>query len=209
MIPVSRSTVRTSVLRSALIVGCLCIPLAACQSNKAAPAKESTKSAPAPAKAAAATPARTSGTLYMDKKIPYAKGLNVPLAIKAECQLDEKVPEFVQSYAKDDYSKIDLAGKASTKSSGRVLVMQITDISNLGGGAWTGPKFVTIEGTLWQDGKVAGNFRGTRYSSGGAWGGYKGTCAILGRCAKALGKDVADWMNNPTKDALLGDAKKK
>jgi hypothetical protein len=142
------------------------------------------------------------------KKTPFAKGLSVPEAVRLECKLDEKLSEFVQSSAKGDYDRVELVDKVPAKSSGKVLVMQITGLTGTGGGAWTGPKFVTVEGTLWQDGKVAGNFRGTRYSSGGAWGGYKGTCAILGRCVKALGKDVAEWTKNPTRDAVLGDARK-
>ncbi|WP_221894969.1 hypothetical protein [Bathymodiolus japonicus methanotrophic gill symbiont] len=39
----------------------------------------------------------------------------------------------------------------------------------------------------------------------GFMGAYKGTCALLGRCTKALGKDIAEWLNNPVGGASLGD----
>jgi hypothetical protein len=147
------------------------------------------------------------GTLTLEKKAPYAKGLGVPDAVRAECGLEQKIPEFVQEFAKKGFDKVVLADSVSAKTGGKALSMKITDISGTGGGAWTGPKHVTIEGTLWQNGKVAGTFRASRFSGGGAFGGYKGTCAILGRCAKALGKDVATWAIAPSMDARLGDAK--
>jgi hypothetical protein len=40
---------------------------------------------------------------------------------------------------------------------------------------------------------------------GGAFAGYKGSCSVLGRTIKAIGKDVAEWMKAPSKDAQLGD----
>jgi hypothetical protein len=38
-------------------------------------------------------------------------------------------------------------------------------------------------------------------------GGVRGTCATLGRCAQAIGRDVAAWLTAPTLDAELGDAR--
>ena len=149
------------------------------------------------------------GSLTLEKKAPFAKGLNVPDAVRAECGLEQKVPEFVQESANKGFDKVVLADSVSAKTAGKVLSMKITDVTGTGGGAWSGPKHVTIEGTLWQDGKVAGTFVASRYSGGGAFGGYKGTCAILGRCAKALGKDVATWALAPSMDARLGDSAKK
>ncbi len=148
------------------------------------------------------------GNLTLEKKAPFAKGLYVPDAVRAECGLEQKVPEFVQEFAKQGFDSVVLADSVSAKTAGKALSMKIVDITGTGGGAWSGPKHVTIEGTLWQDGKVAGTFRASRYSGGGAFGGYKGTCAILGRCAKALGKDVETWAIAPSMDAALGDAKK-
>jgi hypothetical protein len=54
-------------------------------------------------------------------------------------------------------------------------------------------------------GKLLGDFKARRYPGGGMFGGYKGTCAILGRSVKALGKDVAEWLAHPTSQAVLGD----
>jgi hypothetical protein len=88
-----------------------------------------------------------------------------------------------------------------------VLTIEIVNVHGTGGGAYSGAKSVVIEGTLQENGKVIGTFEGSRYSGGGFWGGFKGTCSILGRCVKALGNDVAIWMENPYKGAKLGDSK--
>src|SRR4030065_483798 len=67
-------------------------------------------------------------------------------------------------------------------------------LTGFGVGAWSGAKHVPVEGTLWENGKIKGTFTAMRYSGGGAFGGYKGTCAILGRCVKAIGKDGGGWL---------------
>lgn len=149
-----------------------------------------------------------NGVLTVQRNAAFDKDLNVRDAIRTECKLEQKVPEFVEEFAKKDFDSIVMADQVSAGTKGRALSMKITDVSRAGGGAWSGSKFVTVEGTLWQDGKVAGTFRATRHSRGGAFGGYKGTCAILGRCAKAVGKDIAGWARAPSMDARLGDSKK-
>ena len=42
---------------------------------------------------------------------------------------------------------------------------------------------------------------------GGAFGAFKGTCSIIGRCTKALGQDIATWLTAPTQNAEIGDAR--
>ncbi len=151
-------------------------------------------------------PSLAGGTLNLQKKAPYEKGLAVPGAVKAECGLEQKVVEFTQSAAGHDFDKIVLVNDAAN-SGGKSLAMKITGITGTAGGPYTGAKFLAIDGVLREGGKVTGTFHATRYSGGGAFAGYKGTCAILGRCAKALGNDVAKWLKEPTMNAKLGDAK--
>lgn len=144
-------------------------------------------------------------TLNIQEKAPFDKDLSVPAAVKAECNLEDKIPGYVQENAKDQFDTITMVPKASMQ--GKNLSMTITGVMGTGGGAWSGAKSITIKGTLTDNGKPVGTFTATRFSGGGAFGGYKGTCAILGRCASALGKDVAKWLKEPTMDARLGDHK--
>lgn len=148
-----------------------------------------------------------AGSITISKQAPYAQQLSVPDAVRAECGLPAKLPEFVKENADKTYDQVTLAEGVSAKTPGQALALKIVNLSGAGGGAWSGPKFVTVEGTLWENGKVRGTFTATRYSGGGAFGGYKGTCAILGRCVKAIGKDVGGWLLAPGMNTKLGDAK--
>jgi hypothetical protein len=145
------------------------------------------------------------GTLNLQKTASFDKSLHVPDAIRADCQLDVKVIDFIESSAGADFDRIALVEEATPNAGGRTLAITITDLSGEGGGAWSGPKHLSIAGTLWKDGKVVGTFTAHRVTSGGIGGAYRGTCSLLGRCARALGKDVAAWLRNPTMGAKLGD----
>lgn len=148
-----------------------------------------------------------AGSITISKQASYAPQMSVPDAVRAECNLPIRVTEFVKEYADKNYDSVILADNVSANTSGQALSMKIVGMTGTGGGAWSGPKHVTVEGTLWENGKVKGTFTATRYSGGGAFGGYKGTCAILGRCAKAIGKDVGEWLLAPGMNTKLGDAK--
>lgn len=41
-------------------------------------------------------------------------------------------------------------------------------------------------------------YAGSRNSSGGIGGGFKGSCAVLERCVNTLGKDVDAWLKKQT-----------
>lgn len=143
------------------------------------------------------------------ESVSYSATSGATLAVKQECIIDRQLPEFIESYA----SRYDIAverdnRKAMGKSArGKVLELEFSQVYGMGGGAWSGAKSVTVTGTLKENGKTLGNFIGTRVSGGGAFGGYKGTCSILGRCVKTLGDDIARWLQAPTMNARLGDAR--
>jgi len=148
--------------------------------------------------------AQANDTITLQSKIPYAKDIVVPGAVRTECQLPEKTAVYVQQYAAKGMN-VKVADSVSAKTPGKVLVMKITNVIGGGGGAWSGAKSVTTEGTLYNNGKAIGSFKAARQSGGGAFGGYKGTCSILGRCIKAIGKDVGVWLQSPAMDSRLGD----
>ena len=144
-----------------------------------------------------------SAQTKVQRSIPFAANAAVPQAVRDQCQLQTKVPEFVAASAG---SSVELVDGAVSRKTGRVLEMEITEVHAPGGGAFSGAKWMTVNGTLYDRGKSIGNFRAKRFSTGGAFGGFKGTCAIIGRCAKAIGTDIAGWLAAPTANANLGDA---
>ncbi len=144
-------------------------------------------------------------TLSLQRTAPYGKDLAVPSAIRFDCQLDTKIIDYIESFAGESFDKVVLVDNGEAVTAGKSLAVSITDLSGAGGGVWSGPKHLAIEGTLWLDGKIIGTFTGRRVTSGGALGAYKGTCSLLARCARSLGKDVAVWLKSPSLGAKLGE----
>ena len=133
--------------------------------------------------------------------VPYAAQAEVRAQVRAECQIGEKLASFLEQYGDD----IELV-TGEPGGGGRVLQLQITDVFAPGGGAFSGPKWMEVKGTLEQNGELLGSFRAKRVSTG-AFTGFSGTCGILARCTRAIAQDIAAWLANPKKDSLLGDAR--
>ncbi len=134
-------------------------------------------------------------TLTILSPVSYKDGITVRDAVKAECDLLEKVPGFIEEFAKKNNSvKLveDIAG-----AKGRVLKVEIVNVGESGRG-----KSLTLTGELREKGKVIGTITARRTSMGGPFG-FGGVCRSLQRCAKTLGKDVAAWLEKPAMDVKL------
>lgn len=140
------------------------------------------------------------GKVGIPEAVPFAEDSDVPAKVEKECQLGEKVATFVGKYSKNTEISAD-------PGTGLYLNMEITEVHAPAGGGWSGPKWMEVTGTLQENGQDKASFRAKRYSTGGAFSGFKGTCAIIGRCTKAIGKDIAKWLKNPEDGAELGDAR--
>ncbi len=141
--------------------------------------------------------AQADGTLTIPKKVTFKT--HVPATVKAECNLEilasENIRDAIKGY------KVQRADQVSKATAGKALEMHITGILATGGGQWSGPKSVTIEGTLWNNGKSLGRFKAARHTTGG----YS-TCEMLQRDVKVMADDIAEWLKAPVNNAKLGDA---
>ncbi len=145
-------------------------------------------------------------TVTMIKHVPYSADSKIRQNIKNECTaLGSKISDFTVQFSKKTKNDIVLTESLDKTSSGKVLEVFITDAVSSGNAFVGHRKFVAVEGTLYEGGEKVASFQGSRYSGGGAFGGYKGSCSVLGRCSKAIGKDIANWLKNPTDGASLGD----
>ncbi len=147
--------------------------------------------------------AHAADKVIVSRVAEFAEASGVTDNVQKECTLHTRLPGFIKDFAK---GRVELADDVSESTPGRVLHLKIVNVIGPGGGAWSGSKSVTVEGKLTDNGEVVGTFIASRFSGGGAFGGYKGTCSILGRCIKTIGKDIALWLKNPTMDARLGNA---
>lgn len=136
------------------------------------------------------------------RKVGFAEGAFVRPEVRSECNLESRVPEWVQQFAQKRGIQVELVD--ALPDTGLVLQLEIADAIEMGN-AWTGrQKGLVIQGRLLENGQLKGDFRGRRMTSGGMFGGYKGTCSFLGRCAKTLGSDVAEWLQSPATSSNIG-----
>ncbi len=105
--------------------------------------------------------------------------------VREACKLEDRLSADISSA---------LGQPATTSTAGAVVRVSIVDVMGVGGGGWTGPKAISIRVELMKDGKVERSTHLTRTTTGGAFGGFKGTCSMLERDSNVLGKDVAKWV---------------
>jgi hypothetical protein len=149
--------------------------------------------------------AHAADAVTVQSPTPYAEGATIAGKIKHECQITQQLPDFIKQYGHDDGVAVTLAPQVSSAGPGRVLMLEITGAESDGNAFIGHHKSTTVKGRLYQDGVQIGDFTGRRNSMGGAFAGFKGSCSVLGRTVKALGKDIAGWLAHPGKDGLLGD----
>ena len=133
--------------------------------------------------------------VQVPRSVPYAEDARVAENIKRECTtLGTKLATFLANSAAAKGLEVAAADAVDPQAPGRVFVVEITDVAS-GGNAFIGHrKSMSARGELFVDGVSQGDVDFTRNSGGGFGGGFKGSCAVLGRCTKALGQDLAGWL---------------
>ena len=125
--------------------------------------------------------------------------IHVVDAVKRECALDSMVGNWVLESVSKKYRGATRLDKGASAGKGKLLKVTIVNVVGVGGGAYSGPKGMTVRAELLESGKVVATTTKERTSGGGAFGGMKGTCQIFGRVAKTLGSDVAAWLPSAMK----------
>src|SRR6266851_8249253 len=70
-----------------------------------------------------------AGTLNLQEKAPYEKGMPVPEAVRVECGLEGKVVELVHLAVAKSFDNVVLVQDASKPGAGKSLAMKITGIT--------------------------------------------------------------------------------
>jgi hypothetical protein len=143
--------------------------------------------------------------------IEYDPAASVVQKVKEECKIEEQLTSDVS----EAFKKYRIGPAVATADgAGEVMKVRITHVLGVGGGAWSGPKAITVHADVLKDGKVERTTRINRWTTGGFFGGFKGTCSILNRSSAAIAKDLVKWAKDPSyavaddkpKDAPAEDA---
>ncbi|MCF6172177.1 MAG: hypothetical protein L3J44_00060 [Campylobacteraceae bacterium] len=142
-------------------------------------------------------------TIYLKPMVEFSPKSRVARNIKQECTLPQALADSIIKYSANSGVHVKL--KNRIKSNELELKVQIEEAISAGNAAVGHNKFVVISGGIVK-GKIRYyTFDAARLSGGGYWGAYRSSCSVLGRIARALGKDVANWLANPYDNAMMGD----
>jgi len=143
--------------------------------------------------------------LMVQRPVPYSEDGEVSAKIREECKIDEQLADFLQEFAKKEGIEVGFSQGPVDRAKGRVLDLRITNAISMGNAFMGHQKSTSVAGTLYEGGRKVAAFKARRQSMGGAFGGYKGSCAVLGRTVKVIAQDVAGWLKSPADGAELGD----
>lgn len=146
-------------------------------------------------------------SVSIPKTVPYAAESDIAGNIKRECAIDAKLSDFIAEYANERRIPISLVNQTDASMPGRVLVIEIVDAESSGNAFIGHHKTTKVRGSYFEDSKLVGSFKDRRDSMGGMFAGFKGSCSVIGRTVREIGKDVAEWLAHPVPDAELGDLK--
>jgi hypothetical protein len=159
------------------------------------PARPLGPGAPAVAKSAPKKPAKETPTgIRLSPVTPVASASVNEKALEA-CNLQTLLPQSI-AQRNPDVELSDAPGGAMK------LDMKIVDVHAPGGGVFSGPKWITVEGRLLQGKTVKGSFLAKETSMGSAT-----ACGMLGKVVSVLAADIAEWLQHPEKGSMLGRAR--
>lgn len=135
-------------------------------------------------------------------QVPASLDPSAPIgdSVKRECGVESLVGNHVFQKVRERVPETGQIEDVTKAGADKVLKLTLLSVHGAGGGGWSGPKSITIRADVSQNQQVIESKVFQRQSSGGAFGGLKGTCSIMERIAVALGQDVGRWVPG----ALLG-----
>lgn len=128
----------------------------------------------------------------ISSKIPYLNENVGSPNIQSKCTWNTTMPAALVAQSKGTVVSTD---QDMTTVAGKKLIITTTHVHAIGGGGFSGPKWIRIEGKLTEGDKLLGNFELRRTTNGG---GFRfAACETLNYISKALTQDVLKWLKNP------------
>ncbi len=143
--------------------------------------------------------ARAEDVVHVSSLIPYENGEVANENVRKECDWNTTMPRYM---AEESDERVKVEAQNFDKVTGKKLVLVATNLHTLGGGPWTGPKWLVLEGKLMQGNQLLGNFEVRRQTIGGS---YR-ACSTLESLSEEIADDILEWLKAPGLNAKLGDA---
>ena len=143
--------------------------------------------------------ARAEDVVQVSSVIPYQRDDVADETVRKECNWNTTMPRYL---AKESDGRVIVAENKSNTNTGKRLMLVSTNLHTLGGGGWTGPKWLVLEGKLMQGNKLLGNFEVRRQTIGGSFR----ACSTLESLSEEISDDILEWLKEPGLNAKLGDA---
>lgn len=125
--------------------------------------------------------------------VTYDPSASVPERVREECRLDYALQSEI---ANAMTRRFKTPNATTTSTDGEVVRVTITYVLGPAAGAFSGPKSMSILAELMNNGKVERSAKLHRTSV--SVNIFKGTCSILDKTARTLGKDVVKWIESPS-----------
>ena len=149
-------------------------------------------------------------TISIASSVPYAASSGISKKQKTDCTLDVRLPKYIESAAHSEI-EIVILEDAVDAVQGKVLQLEFVHVFAQPGMWISGSAAVAVRGKLMENDEVIGSVTAFRTNSrpdiAGKVDGLEGACIMLNRCVEVIGQDIATWLERPTMNAKLGEAK--
>ena len=144
------------------------------------------------------TPVSAASVVLLETPVTYDPVASVVTAVREQCHVEDLLAHRVGTVLRKRNGSGNGTIDAGTGAGdAAVLRLTITNVFGVGGGAYSGPKAITVRAELFEGKDLKRQQKVNRWSLGGFWGGFKGTCTILDRTATALAGDLGKWAFDP------------
>ncbi len=131
--------------------------------------------------------------------IPYDTKITAGEDVQKECTWNSTMPLYL---AKESGGEVKIAEQNIEAVTAKKLILVATHVHTAGGGNWSGPKWLALEGKLMEGGKLLGSFEARRQTIRGSMRG----CGTLDSLSEEIGDDILKWIKAPSLNAKLGNA---
>lgn len=143
--------------------------------------------------------ARAEDVVLVSSFIPYQKADTANEVVSKECHWNTTMLPYL---AKESEGRVKVAEQGFDTATGKKLILVATNLHTVGGGGWTGPKWLALEGRLMEGNKLLGNFEARRQTIRGSFR----ACSTLESLSEDISDDILKWLSKPGMNTKLGDA---